>query len=215
MTFRRAIEFGFLVVGAGIVLAGSVGHAQVPQRSVLLVYSGERTVSGLSAVRNASGVSVIDVTLERIVRENLDGNLYHYAEFVDATRMADPAYADALHAMLRSKYAGSRLDLIFVMGDVAYSFVSRYRASFFPETPIVFSTADPVRVMSNSTGILTPVNIKATLDMALSIDPGIAHVAVVAGASPYRSVLRSHGAGSVQAVRKPHHVYVSDGIGDA
>ena len=142
-------------------------------------------MSGLSAVRNASGVSVIDVTLERIVRENLDGNLYHYAEFVDATRMADPAYADALHAMLRSKYIGSRLDLIFVMGDLAYSFVSRYRASFFPETPVVFSTSDPVRVMSNSTGILTPVNIKATLDMALSVDAGIDHVAVVAGASPY------------------------------
>ncbi len=185
MTFRRAIEFGVVVVWAGIVLAGPVGHAQVPQRSVLLVYSGERTVSGLSAVRNASGPSVIDVTLERIVRENLDGNLYHYSEFVDATRMADPAYADAVHDMIRSKYAGSRLDLIFVMGDVAYSFVSRYRATFFPETPIVFSTADPVRAVSNSTGILTPVNIKATLDVALSIDPRIAHVAVVAGASPY------------------------------
>ena len=142
MTIRRAIELVFLVVVADRARRvrraradhAAVGAARVP---------GERTVSGLSAVRNASGVSVIDVTLERIVRENLDGNLYHYAEFVDATRMADPAYADALHAMLRSKYIGSRLDLIFVMGDLAYSFVSRYRASFFPETPVVFSTSRP------------------------------------------------------------------------
>ena len=173
------------VLWVGILLVGSAAHAQIPQRSVLLVYSGERTVSGHSAVRNVSGVSVIDVTLERIVRQDLDGNLYHYSEFVDATRMADPAYADALYDLIRSKYGGSRLDLIFVMGDVAYSFVARYRPSFFPETPIVFSTSDPVRVVSNSTGIRTPVNIKDTLDMALSLDPDIAHVAVVAGASPY------------------------------
>ena len=154
-------------------------------------------MSGHSAVRNVSGLSVIDVTLERILRQNLDGNLYHYSEFVDATRLADPAYADALHDMIRSKYATSRLDLIFVMGDVAYSFVSRYRASFFPETPIVFSTSDPVRVVSNSTGILTPIIVRDSLDMALSLDPGIDHVAVVAGASPYdRYTKARHGISS-------------------
>ena len=86
----------------GILLVGTIGHSQIPQQSVLLVL-GERTVSGHSAVRNVSGVAVIDVTLERIVGDNLDGNLYHYSEFVDATRIADPAYTDALHDMLRSK----------------------------------------------------------------------------------------------------------------
>ena len=144
----------------GILLVGTIGHAQIPQQSVLL---GTREKGRCRAIRPSGTCRawpVIDVTLERIVGDNLDGNLYHYSEFVDATRIADPAYTDALHDMLRSKYGGSRFDLIFVMGDVAYSFVSRYRGSFFPETPIVFSTSDPVRVMSNSTGILTPINIK-------------------------------------------------------
>ncbi len=100
-------------------------------------------------------------------------------------RLDDPSYVRDLHNLLRSKYRGRPLDLIFVMGDVAVDFVWKQRASFFPEIPIVFATADPVPVMPNSTGIMTPIRQKRVLETALRVQPDTRHVAIVAGSSAY------------------------------
>ena len=71
------------------------------------------------------------------------------------------------------------------MGDVAVDFVWKQRASFFPEIPIVFATADPVPVMPNSTGIMTPIRQRKVLETALRVQPDTRHVAIVAGSSAY------------------------------
>ena len=123
----------------------------------MFLYSGERTVAGRSAERMLANAAIVDLAVERALRQELDGYLYHYSEHIDTMRLDDADYVRDVQNLLRSKYRGQPLDLIFVRGDVAVDFVRAQRTSFFPEIPIVFATADPVAVMPNSTGIVTPI----------------------------------------------------------
>ena len=173
------------LIGAAIALGSFSAGAQNPQKSVMFLYSGERTVVGQSSERVLTNAAIVDLTVERVLRQELQGTLYHYSEFVDTLRLNDASYVRDAHNMLRSKYRGRPLDLIFVRGDVAADFVSKQRASFFPETPIVFATADPVPFVLNSTGITTPVRQKKVLDTALRVQPDTRHVTIVAGSSAY------------------------------
>ncbi len=174
-----------ILMTAAIALGPFFADAQLPPTSVMFVYSGERTVAGQSADRNLASAAVFDLTLERALRQELQGNLYHYSEHVDTMLLDDASYVRDVHNLLRSKYRGRPIDLIFVRGDVAVDFVLKQRASFFPEIPVVFLTADPVPVMPNSTGIVTPIRQRIVLETALRVQPDTRHVAIVAGSSAY------------------------------
>ena len=174
-----------ILIGAVIALAPGFAAAQTPQKSVMFLYSGERTVAGQSAERNLANAAIVDLRIESVLRQELQGNLYYYSEHVDTMRLDDANYVQDVQSLLRSKYRGRPLDLIFVRGDVAVDFVGKQRASFFPEVPIVFSTADPVSVMPNSTGIVTPIRQRKVLETALRVQPDTRHVTIVAGSSAY------------------------------
>ena len=167
---------------AALALVATNARAQAPQKSVLFVYSGESayTVGGL-----ASPIAVLDLALERRLRAGLGGALLYYSEHVDTTRLGDAAYVKDMRSLLVSKYASRKLDLIVVFGDVAVDFVSRFRAAFFPEVPIVFGTTDPVAAMPNSTGVRGQVSQQKVLDTALLVRPETRHVAIVAGTTSY------------------------------
>ncbi len=156
-------------------------RAQDPPTSVLLVYSGERNSAGYSAEKDVSFAAA----LERTLRTRLEGNLNFYPEHVDTTRLGDPIYVQSIRSLLRSKYEGRQLDLIFVFGDVAVDFISKQRADFFPAIPVVFNTADPVVAMPNSTGVTTRISQRRVLETALRIQPDTRHVVVVAGTTAY------------------------------
>ena len=100
-------------------------------------------------------------------------------------RLDDASYARDVHNLLRSKDPGTTTRSDLCKGDVAVDFVSKQRASFFPEIPIVFATADPVPVMPNSTGIVTPIRQRTVLETALRVQPDTRHVTIVAGSSAY------------------------------
>jgi PAS domain S-box-containing protein len=170
-----------MVCGA-LALVHFDGRAQVAQKSILLVYSGE---SGQSAGGYVSPAALVDLALERIVRTRLGGNLLYYSEHVDTTRLGDPSYVQDVRSLLQSKYADRKLDLIFVFGDVAVEFTSKHRATFFPETPVVFGRADPHGAMPNSTGIVGPISQRKVLETALQVKPDTRHVAIVAGTTAY------------------------------
>ena len=130
-------------------------------------------------------------------------------------RLDDASYVRDVQNLLRSKYRGRPLDLIFVRGDVAVDFVGKQRASFFPEVPIIFATADPVPVMPNSTGIVTPIRQRKVLETALRVKPDTRHVTIVAGSSTYGPVLRAVGTRGVHTIRRSPHVHLSDWTADA
>ena len=170
-----------IVVSAALALVPVLSFGQAPQRSVLVVYSGE---SGYSTGGTVSSMALVDVAIERMLTARLDDLLY-YSEHIDTTRLQDQAYVEDVGSLLRSKYADRKLDLILVLGDVAADFVAKQRAGLFPDVPVVSFSADPVAAIHNATGVVGPIKQRKVLDTALGLHPDTRHVAIVAGTTAY------------------------------
>ena len=85
---------------------------------------------------------------------------------------------------MRTKYAGRKFDLFLAIGDPALGFLRQYRDDVgLRNAPIVFGVAARPRPLPNSTGFITPLKMKLTLDSALALQPDTEHVVVVSGAS--------------------------------
>ena len=184
LTAHARCRVGIILVCAGLAWIAPA-RAQDPSRSVLLLNASERNVAGYSTGRLPSGPTVVDLEIERILRPQLGGNLYHYSEHIDPSRLSDPSYVRDVLGMLRSKYEARTIDVIILIGDTVVNFISEHRADFFPAIPVVFSATDPVKAMPNSTGILTPISQRRVLETALRVQPDTRHVVIVAGTTSF------------------------------
>jgi signal transduction histidine kinase len=147
--------------------------------------SGQLRVLVVHAMRQDTQLPLLtDHDLPRILNTRLSQTVDYYAEYLDAPRTPTLQYERAFRDYLRAKYRNQRFDLVIAMQDVAWDFVRKYRSALFPRTPIVFSSrnrnvARPV----NSTGVVSEINLRATLDFALTLQPNTKQVFVVTGAS--------------------------------
>jgi len=150
-------------------------HASGPQPSVLILHSTGRD-------------SQISLTSERELPRRLDRGLArgvdYYSEHIDAGRFPDGAYQDAFGDFLRRKYGEHRFNLVVAMQEVAIEFVSRNRNGLFSSTPVVFFTVNPIDAsMSKATGVVAPLNLRGTLELALQLQPDVKQVFVISGAA--------------------------------
>src|SRR5262245_22274066 len=65
--------------------------------------------------------------LPKLIAEGLEGRVDFYAEYFDFVRFPKPEHESAYLDFLRLKYAGKRIDLLILIGDVAIDFMSRNR----------------------------------------------------------------------------------------
>ncbi len=163
---------------ASLILIGLLGipaQAQTVNKSVLAVYATRR---------DGSAVVMSDPLFQKIIGQGLNGRLDYYAEYLDVARFSEPDYQRTLRALLRTKYAGRKFDLFLAIGDPALGFLRQYRDDVgLRNAPIVFGVAARPRPLPNSTGFITPLKMKLTLDSALALQPDTEHVVVVSGAS--------------------------------
>ena len=102
---------------------------QASQKQVLALYSTRR---------EAQLVTVGDRELPRIIRNDLAGSLDYYSEVMDEWRYSHPDYQLAFRDILRQKYQEHRFDVVVAMDTRSLEFLGTYRATLFPEAPIVF-----------------------------------------------------------------------------
>jgi signal transduction histidine kinase len=127
---------------------------------------------------------ITDRDLPRILSNRLSRPVDYYAEYMDPSRIPNPQRERALRDYLSTKYRHDRFDLVIAMQDVAWDFVRKYRSTLFPGTPIVFTSRNRnVSRPTRSTGVISEINLRGTLDLALLLQPEIRHVFVVTGAS--------------------------------
>ena len=158
-----------------IGLLGIPAHAQTANKSVLAVYTTRR---------DGSAVVMSDPLFQRIIGQGFAGRVDYYSEYLDVARFSEPDYQRTLRALLRTKYAGRKFDLFLAIGDPALGFLRQYRDDVgLRSAPIVFGVAARPRPLPNSTGFITPLKMKLTLDSALALQPDTEHVVVVSGAS--------------------------------
>ena len=127
---------------------------------------------------------IADRDFPRLLSNQLARSIDYYSEYLDSARIAGPQQERAFRDLLFAKYRHRRLNLVIAMQDTAWDFVRKYRSQLFPDTPVVFlSRNSNVPRPANTTGVISQINFRATLDMALLLQPEVRRVFVVTGAS--------------------------------
>jgi signal transduction histidine kinase len=120
--------------------------------------------------------------LPRILDDGLEGGVDYYAEYIDRARFPEARYKEAFREFVRSKYKGTRFDVIIAMQDLALEFIGDNRNELFPDTPVVFfATSTATKRIANSTGVVAELDFRGTLELAAALQPDARQVVVVAG----------------------------------
>ena len=172
---RPCVAFMLLMcalAGPGIAAA----YAQDRQIAVLALYTTRR---------GAPAAAMLDATIERVLGQSLDGRLDYYSEHIDLARFPEPSHEAALRDFLRSRYRPQQFDLIIATTNGSLDFVRRHGSDLFPGTPVVFSSGPGAEGMPNATGVISDLDFRTTLDIALEIQPDTQQVFVISGASEF------------------------------
>jgi signal transduction histidine kinase len=166
------------IAGVGTVAAGAPARDNAAAQKKVLVVHASRI--------DAPYTQLVERAYRKTLGEGLGGRLDYYSEYIDVGRFSTPDHEAALRDFLRRKYADRALDVVIAEGEAPFSFVARNGSEVFPGVPVVFSAEEPdPRHIPNTTGVAFSVNMKATLDIALRLQPQVKQVFVVRGASEF------------------------------
>ncbi|MBW1780494.1 MAG: PAS domain S-box protein [Deltaproteobacteria bacterium] len=110
-------------------------------------------------------------------------------EFMDVKRLDSKEYFQQLVSLYIKKYHNQKINLIISCDDHALNFLLGLGKDLFPEVPIIFCAVngyDPVKHGGDGrqlTGIVESIDIQATLDLALKLQPDTKEVAYVTDGS--------------------------------
>ena len=131
--------------------------------------------------------------IDREMRATLDDSPYQielYREYLETTLFDDPKDQQEFRDSYIRKYQHRRPDLIIALGPSPVRFIFESHEQFFAGIPIVFggtskSQADNPMLDSSFAGCWEVFDPAKTLDVALRLQPGTRHVAVVGGISSF------------------------------
>jgi signal transduction histidine kinase len=123
----------------------------------------------------------------------LEGSHYQielYREYLETTLFDTPAAQAALRESYIRKYQDRRPDLIIALGPSPLQFMVDAHEKFFTDIPIVFGgtsepQADNPKLDQHFTGCWETFEPEKTLDVALRLQRGSRHIAVVGGVLSY------------------------------
>jgi len=160
-----------------VCMLGPLAHAQGDHRlKRVLVLNSTRLDDQFSMVWARE--------VPRLLAEGLGERVDFYIDSLDVVRFPEPKHERAYLDFLRLKYAGTHIDLLILIGDVAIDFMSRNRNVLFRGTPAVFYSLNPSQSRpANSTGLINRLHFAPSIDLALALQPDLKQVYVVSGAA--------------------------------
>jgi PAS domain S-box-containing protein len=163
---------------------GKVDKADTSQKRVLFIYT---------ARKDEPYTAAFERVMQQRLSEGMAGRLDYYSEYIDDQRFFEQRYREALRDFLRRKYEDRRFDLVVTIGGAAINFAIDHGAELFPETPVVFYGGKG-RPRPTFTGVVSKLDLRSTIEVALRLQPNTKRVFVVAGASEhdrgYESIAR-------------------------
>lgn len=107
-------------------------------------------------------------------------------EHLDLLNYQEPQYTKLLFDLYRYKYTKPEPQLIIPIHNASVDLVFKHRKNFLPDVPIVFGGVDKQfienkKIPSNTTGYLTEINYKETLNLALKLHPETENIVIVGG----------------------------------
>jgi PAS domain S-box-containing protein len=156
--------------------AGRVAMAQQNPKNILVLYPYSAPPS-------------FDV-LKSTIRAGIPGQINFYTVSMSNRRFEDPAYQESLAETLRRGYGGMKLDLVIASTYPVVQFAVKYRDKMFPSVPIVFFDVYPYemerqKVWPGATGVVVPLGMRETIDLALRLHPDTNTIAVITGVSEW------------------------------
>ena len=108
---------------------------------------------------------------------------------LDMARYADPDTQEAIVDYLQKRQRQWQPDLVVPIGAPAAIFVAKYRDRLFPETPIVYASADrrllPADALEKNAAYIGQVyDLPGMLEDMLQIAPATKNIVVIVGATP-------------------------------
>lgn len=118
--------------------------------------------------------------IEKGLRETLQASglaIDLSVEYLDARRFPGQANQERTADLIAAKYSRYPFDLVIVSDDPAFLFAREYRQRLFPQVPLVFCGVndlhpDMLQGMTQVTGVNEAINIPATIDLGISVQPG-------------------------------------------
>jgi signal transduction histidine kinase len=167
-----------LVIALSVSGFAAGAPAAEPQKTVLALYGSRPDLPS-----NVIVDEIIRSTLERELGPRLD----FYAEFLDTARWPEGEAQMAVHDYLRRKYAQRQLSAIIAVARPAVDFMRIYGDELFPDVPIVaYGDSDALRDWEPGrpiTGSLAKIDLSATVELILRLQPGTREILVISGVS--------------------------------
>lgn len=155
----------------------SITNRELPKQ-VLILNSHDYGMPWQSAVnRSIDDAMKADSEITTVLHTEYTGLSHHF----------DTDYEQKLLDLYHHKYAGRKMDVIIAVDVASTHFLIKYGDELFPKAPVVFvsdtESIEDMGLKPNMTGVLSKIDAKGTLDLALRLHPDTRHIAVVSGAS--------------------------------
>jgi PAS domain S-box-containing protein len=172
---KRFSRYGWFVV-LGVLLCVVVRPAAATQP----------TVKNVIILHNWAGLPASWSLMESTVRTRVPGQINFYTASLENPRFDEEAYRESLAETLHRGYGGIKMDLVVAAGFSVLQFAMQHRDQMFPGVPIIFtdiSGQQEPNLMSGVTGVISPLGMRETIDLALQLHPDTTTVAIITGLS--------------------------------
>ncbi|HWX15168.1 MAG TPA: ATP-binding protein [Chthoniobacterales bacterium] len=183
---RRAPFFLVVAVAAAIPLLFTPNASAAEPKRVVLVHSFGSAAPPFTVESTAFETELVKKMGERVDLDEVS---------LDMARYADSDMQEAIVDYLQKRQRKWHPDLVVPIGAPAAIFVAKYRNQLFPETPIVYASADrrllPAGALEKNAVYIGQVyEISGLLEDMLQVAPATKNIAVVVGATPLEHIWR-------------------------
>jgi PAS domain S-box-containing protein len=165
------------LVGVGVLcMLGQAAGAEEPAEKNVLV------------LHNWSSLPPSWSLMESTVRARVPGQINFYVATVENPRFDEESYRESMAETLRRGYGGVKLDVVIAATYPVLQFAIKYRDKMFPGVPIVFTDVTYNESLSDwqgVTGVVSPLGMRETIDLALSLNPDTNTVAIITGVTDW------------------------------
>ena len=150
--------------------------------------AAEPVVKNVLVLHNWANLPQSWLLMESTVRARVPGQINFYTASVENPRFDEEVYRESLAETLRRGYGGVKLDVVIAATYPVLQFAMQYRDKMFPGVPIVFtdvSSPEGRNMWSGVTGVISPVGMRETIDLALHLHPDTNTVAIVTGVTEW------------------------------
>ena len=181
-----------------LILILFIIYAYVPS-FVFAASPEEKEIKNVLVVNSYhSGYEWSDSIMQGIQSVLGDNNFNVHIEYLDSKRYDGEIYYKHLKEILRYKYSDAKIDAMIVSDHHAYNLMLEMRKTFQADTPLIFCGLD--RVYPENIADYKPIygivegdgGIRSTLDLILSIHPGIRKIFFIADQTTSAGVMLSY-----------------------